>query len=250
MLRITEEDKPHGIIKSVVLKEDKVFICYFDETVVRVFSVDGLNAEQCYDFGKMLSAIFDLIVVDDVLYVSGRSDEENMPCFLKAIKLDLASSSEPIEIFKLPCDGEMFRLSKSCWATVLLCSSNKIIHLTENGDVAREVDLSFDVYNVVQLNERHHFVCSLDEEVCILDERGTKVTTYSPYGRLILPTPFTKWNIYLNEFSHGNALFPGHNLCSMSDCDVIKSMKKIYYNEESGDTFILSDNYKLLAYEL
>ena len=251
MLRITEENnKCQSVVKSFVLKEDKVFVCYFDETVVRVFGVDGLNAEPCYDFGTTLSVIFDLMVVDDILYVSGRSDDENMSRFLKTIKVDLAPLSEPVEILKRPYKGEMFRLSKSCWATILLCSSNKIIHLTENGDVVREVDLSFDVYDVVQLNDRHHFVYSLGKEVCIVDERGTKVTTYLPSGRLILPTLFTKWNIYLSKFDCKNALFPRHNLCSMSDCDVITSMKKIYYNEKSGDTFVLTDSYKLLAYEL
>ena len=213
-----------------------------------MFSHDVTNLKTSYD---LKDELFDILAINDAIYFAGRSDGVT-----KIFKIDFALNTAPSKIFELQSQGHVLRLSKSCDDNILLTSSNRIIHLSENGDVLKSVDLNREtVYDALQLDETRYVVCG-EATFQILSNHGSCVETYLPSDecqKINCPFRLAKDffdNVYVSCQRSRCIYVLDRELNFKKRRDVGCCVDKMYFDETKKSLLILTDGRRLLEFDL
>lgn len=239
-----------GRVNSFAVSRNKIFTCNWEES--RVDTFEGTTLISSYDFknkGNHLTQVHDVLVSGDDAFVLGRRGI----LYDSVVKMNASFGHCPEVIYTMTNQENICCLSESCCGKLLLVLSNRLLHLSENGDVVKTVDLTFDVYDALQIDETRYVVCSRDEEVCVVDDSGNKIAKYSDKKQLKSPYRLAKDNygyVFLTDYFSKLILVLDRGLNYISSHDVGEYLFKILYDGEKDLLLALSNCNKLITFKL
>ena len=178
-MKLIKEEKLRWNARSLASHQENVFVCYKNSSKVDAFSYDGLARKSSYSFDNVLAVIHDILVFDSKLIAVGGSDQRNGCKVNKILKVGLLEGGLS-EIYEFPCRGYLPRLSTTFCGNILSVSNDNLVHLSDDGDVVKKVDLPFNITNALQSDRRRYVVCKLFGDVCIVNDSGDVLVKYSP----------------------------------------------------------------------
>ena len=207
------------------------------------------NSKPSFEFKPKLSRVSDLLAMDGMLYLAG-SDERDT---IKVIKMeDVHELDKVLVIYKTKHKAYVLKLSKSSCGNVLLILHNKILLLSEIGDVMKTINLSFEIYNALQFDDKH-FVVLCDDKVCFVDDSGKMTLIHHPHRSPSNEQYFLKYANCLAKDDCGNIYVGG----AVSDIVVLDSdlnfvtshiigeiVSKIFYDEGSSALLVLAGKFR------
>ena len=210
---------------------------------------DRMTLASSYDFKNKLSQVHDMMVSGDDMFILGRRGI----LYDNVIKINASFKDYPQEIYTLSNQESICCLSESCSGKLLLVLSKKLLHLSENGEVLKTIDLSFDIYDALQVDETRYIVCCRDDDVCVVDDSGEKIVRYSDKKVIKSPYRLAKDNygyVFLTDYFSKTILVLDQGLNYISSHDVAEYLFKILYDRERDSLLALSNCNKLLTFEL
>ena len=177
------------------------------------------------------------------MYVAGQSSQCGGA--IKIIKFDEALKIAPSKMYEAEYQGDVLRLSKSYDDNILLVLSDKILQLSESGDVMKTINLSFNICDALQIDEGLYVVCC-ETELCIVDHDGSKIVTYSPFDEsLKISSPFRlakdcNGNIYMSDQNTRSVFILNYGLDFITHHELNDSVIKMYFNETENILSVLT----------
>ena len=230
----------NGSYTSFASSHDDIYFCNESNAEIDVFNSVGMDLKSSYDFKNVISKVSDVLVINGMLFISGF--ECNVPTnnkYFKIIKIGTSLRCHPLVIYKFLYNQTVVKLSKSSCHNIHLMLFNKIMLISQDGNVKKSIDLPFYISNVLQLDDQNYFVCCQNHEICIIDDFGLIIKKCSPTNdchKMLSPCLAVDnyGNIYMGE---RNILVVGRLLSFESLhvlCDVNEKILKISYNEGKG----------------
>lgn len=238
---------------SFAVNQDEIFFCRKDKSKIDVFSIDGLNFKSSFDFKQVLERTSDLLVINERLYVSGCfTNSQYQVLGFQIIKIDFLSNCDPLVIYKSSGSNygynnnlqTLTKLSESLCGNILLILCNQIMLLSENGFLIKTTSLQYNIREALQLDHQRYIVCCEDYKVCIIDEHGDFVWTFSPSNECHkMQSPCLAMDNYRNIYmGDSNILVLDHKVGLKSFHSIHginENIKKMYCNKENNTLLVL-----------
>ena len=260
---------------SFASSQDDIYFGSETDSKIDVFNSVGMDLKSSYDLKNVISKVSDLLAFNEMLFVigfegnynnntnprnslsyniSGISANDNS--IVKVIKID--SLSQPLVIYKFS-NQNVCKLTKSfCQKDLLIILSNKLILLSQSGNVRNSIDLNFSIKNALQLDDQSYVVCSQNYDVCIINNCGNNCWKYSPSNDC---HKFTSPCLAVDNY--GNIYVGGRNILVVDRglhfssfhvlCDVNEELCQMCYDEVNDMLLVLvqvSNNKKLLTLKI
>lgn len=253
-MKLVKEDKLGQNVHSFASIKDKIFVSYKNSTKVDAFSYDGLAKKSSCDFENVLTIVHDMLIFNDKLIVVGGSDQRNGCKVNKILKVGLLLKGGPSEMYEFPCRGYLPRLSTTLCGNVLCVSNDNLVHLSENGDVLKKVDLSFNITNALQTDHRQYVVCKLFGDICIVNDVGEVLVKYSPskdFRKIKSPTCLAtdrcgyiyacgnSWPVTQENRDKKKVCVLGRSLNFVWSCELKGFLSKMYFSQTNNKLLTL-----------
>ena len=254
-LKKAHERTMHCTFASIALKDGDVYLCKYpgSESVVKAFDHKSWNHKKSYYFEDELTDLSDIVIIDNTLFVAGRSNQSND--IVRVAKFHIKSDNAPLKICDIQSEGDVLRLSKSFDGNLLLVLSDKILQLSANGDVMKTINLSFNICDALQIGQHRYVVCC-ETELCIVDHNGLKIVTYSPPNKCYkISSPFrlVKDNfgdIFVSDKTTPFCYVVDYGLNFLDSHHIGGTALKMYFDESTMALIILTDAQRIIDYEL
>ena len=266
-VRLVNEDKIDEEIYSYDLFGGDIFVCCINEDQYEVKKLiqhseltesssklkDKKFIYKLDDLDELISNVEDMLIIDDLLFVAGTSDDE---CGY-VVKFHMGRKRcKQKQIFEHPLEDKTYwmRLSKSLWECILVILKNKIVELSDDGDVLKTIDLTFDIIYALPFDLKSYIVCC-PKEVCIIDDKGFKIRNSScgEYRALTAPCCLVKdkrGDTYaVDIFTKKLFVFDHHLIIKMS-LDLTNDFVKLCYDKERDVLMAIDEHNSLLTFEL
>ena len=238
----------------MTLKDGDVYFCEYSgsESIVSALDHKSWNHKKSYYFEDELTDLSDIVIIDNTLFVAGRSNQSND--IVRVAKFHIKSDNAPLKICDIQSEGDVLRLSKSFDGNLLLVLSDKILQLSANGDVMKTINLSFNICDALQIGQHRYVVCC-ETELCIIDQNGLKIVTYSPPNECCkISSPFRlakdNFRIFVSDKTFPFLYVVDYNLNFLNFHNIGGNALKMYFDETRMALIILTNTPRIIDYEL
>ena len=237
--------------KSIASNQGELFLCSTEDGVHFVRHINISDFMTKYYFGNDLSEFIDALIVNNMLYVLDQRDD-----FITIFKFDLMTKNKPREFYKYRYKGTNFKLSKCINGKIILSLSNKLLHLSQNGNITKIICFSFHARDVLEIDEGRYVVCT-EDNIFIVNDCGEKIVKYSPFDKCqAIKAPLCLANDTRNIFvfdgnpKNHKIIVLDHKLDFISSHDINRSVHKMCYDEANDKLFMLTNDNYLTTIEL
>ena len=225
------------------------------ESRIDVYNYDDMTFKSSFAFGHHPEEVFDLLIIKNTLYIARFKPMK----FIKVYQIDAGLvDSNTVLMFKLQYGGRALEMSKSFSENILLTLIDRVMEISEKGEVIQAIDLSlpYDIRNALQINSDRFVICH-SEGMLAVDNRGKVVYNYEDYKHsLSLSNPYLS-----SKDNYGNIVVLYNDsdfiVCDREFCLKLcsnipdhKHVLKMCYVETRDEFLCLMKDSRLLAMEL
>ena len=247
-----KENKFDFAAKCIASNQGDIFLCSTEGGVHFVRQLNNFDLKTKFYFGNDLPEFIDALIVNNVLYVLDQRHD-----IIRIIKFDVMTKNKPREFFKYRYKGTNFKLSKCINGKIILSLSNKLLHLSQTGNVTKIICFFFHVRDVLEIDQGRYVVCT-EDKVCIVNDCGEEIVKYSPPDEsqaIKIPRRLAKdirSIIYVFDGNPKNhkIIALDHKLNFISSHDINRSVHKMCYDEANDKLFMLTNDNYLTTIEL